>query len=128
MRSNKDVDIFEEKIDNKTLFKKEVYQMENADLGFEISIARMLESNGQETFSLYITRPDMIGKSSLLNQKGMISAESSHNIDHIRFSATEWAIFFGVPLENIQDSFKESHPEDESNKEMRLEFAEINKL
>lgn len=101
--------------------------MENTNLGFEISIARMLESNGQETFLLYITRPDMIGKSTLLNQKGMmISADSNTNIDQIRFSATEWAIFFGIPVENISDPFVESHPEDAMIKEMRLEMVEIN--
>lgn len=99
--------------------------MKNTNLGFEISIAMMKESNGCETFILYITRPDMVGKSNLLNQKGMISADSNTNIDQIRFSATEWAIFFGVPVENILDPFTESHPEDPMMKEMRLDMVEM---
>lgn len=93
------------------------------NFGFSISIVKMLESSGVETFFCYVTHPDYKkpDKSFFGEGKGQLNIYSDTDIDKVRFFASEWAHFYGIPLDEIEDGFTESHPESEDNKEFRLE-------
>lgn len=92
--------------------------------GFKLSISRMLESSGVETFSLLMQHPDA-GEATLLNGKvGLIHICSDTDIDKIRYFAAEHALALGIPVNEIQDSFIESHPEEESMRLFREDMIE----
>lgn len=92
--------------------------------GFKLSISRMLESNGVETFSLLMQHPDAKDATLLNGKPGLIHIYSDTDIDKIRFYATEHAFALGIPVEEIQDSFTESHPETDNMKFFREDMIE----
>jgi hypothetical protein len=93
------------------------------DFGFKIFIAKMLESSGVETFYCYVQHPDHKKEPGHLfcEGKGILNTYNDTDIDKVRYMASMWANFFGMPFDSIIDDFTESHPEDSFNKEFRME-------
>lgn len=85
------------------------------NFGFRLVLAKMVESNGCETFMVYLEHPDRPKETSILDDTGSICVYSDTDIDKVRYTASEYAKALGVPEEDIIDPYVESNPEKEDS-------------
>lgn len=81
------------------------------NFGFRLFLAKMVESNGCETFMVYLEHPDRPKGTSILDDGGSICVYSNTDIDKVRYTASEYAKALGVPEEDIIDNYVDEYPE-----------------
>lgn len=81
------------------------------NFGFRLVLAKMVESNGCETFMAYLEHPDRPQEASILDDEGSICVYSNTDIDKVRYTASEYAKALGVPEEDIIDNYVDEYPE-----------------
>lgn len=81
------------------------------NFGFRLILAKMVESNGCETFMVYLEHPDRPQEASILDDEGSICVYSNTDIDKVRYTASEYAKALGVPEEDIIDNYVNEYPE-----------------
>ena len=81
------------------------------NFGFRLVLAKMVESNGCETFMVYLEHPDRPLETSILDDTGSICVYSDTDIDKVRYTASEYAKAMGIPENDIVDNYVEDYPE-----------------